>query len=66
MTLLRLVRLFWCCFVARVIAKPSPFWTAAKGQYIQKTGLGGFVMWQTGGDHHDILLDAIKSAVDSY
>ncbi|KAN0126191.1 Glycoside hydrolase superfamily [Lactarius tabidus] len=38
---------------------------AAKGQYIGKTGLGGFIMWQAGGDHNDILLDAIKSAVDA-
>lgn len=65
MTLLHLVRLLWYSFVTRVIVKRSPFWTAAKGQYIKETGLGGFAMWQTGGDHHDILLDAIKSAVDS-
>lgn len=37
---------------------------AAKGQYIEETGLAGFILWQAGGDHNDILLDAIKSAVD--
>ncbi len=36
---------------------------AAKGKYIQSTGLAGFSMWETGGDSHDILLDAINSAM---
>ncbi|KAI9458899.1 chitinase [Lactarius psammicola] len=36
---------------------------AAKGQYIKDTGLAGFALWETGGDLHDILLDAIKSTV---
>jgi hypothetical protein len=27
-------------------------------------GLAGFAMWQAGGDYDDILLDAVKSAVD--
>ncbi|KAH9943558.1 glycoside hydrolase superfamily [Amylocystis lapponica] len=33
---------------------------AAKGQFINQAGLGGFAMWETGGDYDDILLDAIK------
>jgi len=36
---------------------------AAKGKYIESTGLAGFSMWETGGDSHDILLDAINSAM---
>jgi chitinase len=36
---------------------------AAKGKYIKSTGLAGFSMWQTGGDSHDILLDAINTAI---
>ncbi|KAH9974733.1 glycoside hydrolase [Lactifluus volemus] len=33
-----------------------------KGNYIKDAGLAGFAMWQTGGDSHDILLNAIKAA----
>ena len=36
---------------------------AAKGKYIKSTGLAGFSMWETGADSHDILLDAINSAI---
>ncbi|KAI0000659.1 chitinase [Russula compacta] len=36
---------------------------AAKGRFIKSKGLGGFAMWETGGDHHNILLNAIKSGV---
>ncbi|KAJ3776694.1 endochitinase [Lentinula raphanica] len=35
---------------------------AAKGSFIQNYGLGGFAMWEAGGDSNDILLDAIRSA----
>ncbi len=35
---------------------------AAKGEFILKTGLGGFAMWEAGGDHNDILLDSIRQA----
>ncbi|KAI9458902.1 chitinase [Lactarius psammicola] len=35
----------------------------AKGKYIKDAGLGGFALWEAGGDSDDILLDAIKSAV---
>jgi chitinase len=35
---------------------------AAKGSYIQATGLRGFAMWEAGGDYEDILLDSIRSA----
>ncbi|KAI9458900.1 glycoside hydrolase [Lactarius psammicola] len=37
---------------------------AAKGQYIKDAGLAGFAVWEAGGDSNDILLDAIKSAID--
>ena len=33
--------------------------TAAKGNFILQEELGGFAMWQSGGDFDDILLDAI-------
>jgi chitinase len=36
---------------------------AAKGNYIKKTGLKGFSMWEAGDDYHDLLLDSIRSAV---
>ena len=41
----------------------SHFRIAAKGKYIESTGLAGFSMWETGGDAQDILLDAINSAI---
>ncbi|KAG8682501.1 hypothetical protein FRC11_014788, partial [Ceratobasidium sp. 423] len=34
---------------------------AAKGQFINATGLRGFAMWEVGGDYDDILLNAIRS-----
>ncbi|KAF9227060.1 glycoside hydrolase family 18 protein [Gyrodon lividus] len=37
---------------------------AAKGNYIKETGLGGFAMWEAGGDYNDILLDSIASVVE--
>ncbi|KAI5121787.1 hypothetical protein M0805_009779 [Coniferiporia weirii] len=37
---------------------------AAKGKFIADSGLGGFAMWETGGDSGDILLDAIRGAID--
>ncbi|KAI0053357.1 glycoside hydrolase family 18 protein [Auriscalpium vulgare] len=36
---------------------------AAKGAFINSTGLRGFAMWEAGGDYKDILLDSIRSAV---
>ena len=33
---------------------------AAKGKYILDTQLGGFSMWEAGGDSNDILLDSIR------
>ncbi|KAG0692802.1 glycoside hydrolase family 18 protein, partial [Suillus ampliporus] len=36
---------------------------AAKGEYIKKTGLRGFAMWEAGGDYNDMLLDSIIKAV---
>lgn len=33
----------------------------AKGDFIKTQGLRGFAMWETGGDHNDILLKAIRS-----
>ncbi|KAF8915473.1 chitinase [Mucidula mucida] len=35
---------------------------AAKGNFISENGLGGFAMWEAGGDYKDILLDSILSA----
>lgn len=35
---------------------------AAKGKFIKDNKLGGFAMWEAGGDHGDILLDAILKA----
>ncbi|KAF9232670.1 glycoside hydrolase superfamily [Melanogaster broomeanus] len=49
---------FWGLVDVRL---PSP----PKGNYIKETGLAGFAMWQAGGDYNDILLDAIKSAINS-
>ncbi|TFY66251.1 hypothetical protein EVG20_g4839 [Dentipellis fragilis] len=36
---------------------------AAKGQFIGSAGLAGFAMWEAGGDHNDILLDAITGGL---
>jgi len=36
---------------------------AAKGQFIQSTGLRGFAMWEAGGDYDDILLDSIRTSL---
>ncbi|KAG0696955.1 glycoside hydrolase family 18 protein [Suillus ampliporus] len=36
---------------------------AAKGEFIKKTGLRGFSMWEAGGDYNDMLLDSIIDAV---
>ncbi|KAF8897787.1 glycoside hydrolase superfamily [Infundibulicybe gibba] len=33
---------------------------AAKGNFIKKNGLGGFAMWEAGGDSADLLLDSIR------
>ncbi|KAF7355625.1 Chitinase [Mycena sanguinolenta] len=35
---------------------------AVKGEYIKSKGLGGFAMWEAGGDFNDILLDSIREA----
>ncbi|KAL0572495.1 hypothetical protein V5O48_009460 [Marasmius crinis-equi] len=35
---------------------------AAKGKYIASAGLGGFAIWQAGGDYHDLLLDSVHRA----
>ena len=43
--------------------KYNMFTTAAKGEFIKSLGLRGFAMWELGGDHDDILLDSIRSAV---
>ncbi|KAJ7939291.1 glycoside hydrolase, partial [Mycena leptocephala] len=34
-----------------------------KGDFIKSQGLGGFAMWEAGGDFNDILLDAIRESV---
>ena len=35
---------------------------SAKGNYIKKTGLKGFSMWEAGGDYYDLLLDSLRCA----
>ncbi|KAJ7094485.1 glycoside hydrolase family 18 protein [Mycena belliarum] len=35
---------------------------AAKGKFIKSKGLGGFAMWEAGGDSKDILLDSIRKS----
>ncbi|TQN63783.1 Chitinase A1, partial [Colletotrichum shisoi] len=35
----------------------------AKGKYITSSKLAGFAMWEAGGDHKNIVVDAIRSAV---
>ncbi|KAJ7229402.1 glycoside hydrolase family 18 protein [Mycena haematopus] len=35
---------------------------AMKGDYIKSKGLGGFAIWEAGGDFDDILLDSIREA----
>jgi len=37
--------------------------TAEKGQFIRKSGLAGFSMWETGGDYNNILTKSIRSAM---
>lgn len=36
---------------------------AAKGHFIQQSGLLGFAMWEAAGDYEDILLDAISDGI---
>lgn len=36
---------------------------AAKGQFIQQSGLLGFAMWEAAGDYEDMLLDAISDGM---
>ena len=36
---------------------------AAKGQYIKQVGLGGFAMYEVGGDYNGILVQAINQAM---
>jgi len=36
---------------------------ALKGDFIKNNGLGGFSMWEAGGDLNDTLLDSIRSAI---
>ena len=37
--------------------------TAAKGTFIHDLNLAGFVMWETGGDYNNILVNSIRSAM---
>jgi chitinase len=37
--------------------------SAAKGEFIDDSGLAGFAMWETGGDYKDILLNAITDGI---
>jgi chitinase len=34
----------------------------AKGGFLKSKGLGGFSMWEAGGDSGDILLDSIRES----
>ncbi|KAI0313932.1 chitinase [Amylostereum chailletii] len=45
------------------VAYDDPRSFAAKGAFINSTGLRGFAMWETGGDYKDMLVDSIRSAV---
>ncbi|KAF9268786.1 glycoside hydrolase [Marasmius fiardii PR-910] len=38
----------------------------AKGEYIAKTGLAGFAIWEAGGDYNHILLDAIRQGCHKF
>ncbi|KAK1983998.1 family 18 glycosyl hydrolase [Colletotrichum cereale] len=35
----------------------------AKGEYIKSTGLGGFAMWEAGGDYNNTIVDAMRSVL---
>lgn len=39
------------------------WFAAAKGQYIKQSGLGGFAMYEAGGDYNGILVQAITQAM---
>ncbi|KAF5317644.1 hypothetical protein D9758_018631 [Tetrapyrgos nigripes] len=45
-----------------MISFDDPMAFAAKGQFIKDMGLGGFGMWEAGGDYDNILVDAIREA----
>ncbi|KAG6832174.1 hypothetical protein H0H92_004905 [Tricholoma furcatifolium] len=36
---------------------------AAKGSFIKDKALGGFAMWEVGGDHNNILINSIRNSV---
>ncbi|EAU91084.2 endochitinase [Coprinopsis cinerea okayama7 len=44
------------------VSYENPRSYAAKGDFIYSTGLGGFAMWEAGGDRNDTLLDSIIHA----
>ena len=35
---------------------------SVKGNFIKENNLRGFAVWESGGDHNDILLDAVRTA----
>jgi chitinase len=37
---------------------------AEKGKFIDSKGLGGFAMWEAGGDFDDILVDSLLKSMD--
>ncbi|KAK7470344.1 hypothetical protein VKT23_001773 [Stygiomarasmius scandens] len=45
-----------------MISFDNPESFTAKGEFIGDMGLAGFAMWEAGGDHNDLLLDAIREA----
>ncbi|GKT43536.1 chitinase A1 [Colletotrichum spaethianum] len=45
------------------VSYDNPESLTAKGRYITSSKLAGFALWEAGGDYHNILIDAIRSAV---
>jgi len=47
------------------ISYENPRSFAVKGGFVYSSGLGGFAMWETGGDFQDALLDSIVNATQN-
>lgn len=46
-----------------MVSYDDPKSFTAKGNFITQNKLLGFAMWDSRGDHKDVLLDSIKAAV---
>ncbi|KAG2071194.1 glycoside hydrolase [Suillus decipiens] len=46
-----------------MVSFDNPQSFAAKGKFIEETGLRGFAMWEVPGDYDDMLLDSIREAM---